>query len=103
MKLKKLQGIANNAINVDDWYCPFEMITPPFNIEVDLLKSKLIPDMKGDDVEKFYKGISKWFHEVLEKEGIPIEVIEKAVIQIGPNKKPKCIIKAKGKTYSNNS
>ena len=103
MKLKKLQGIANNAVNVGDWYYPFEMITPPFEIEVDLIKGRLNPNMKGDDVEKFYKGISKWFHEVLQKEEMPIEVIEKAVVQIQPSARPKCIIVAKGKTYSSKS
>jgi hypothetical protein len=103
MKLKKLQGIANNAVNVGDWCYPFVFITPPYEIEVDLLKGKLNPDMKGDDVEKFYKGISKWFHEVLAKEEISINTIEKAVIQIKPNARPKCVILAKGKTYSSES
>ncbi len=105
MKLKKLKGIANNAVNVGTGclHYPFGIISPPFEIKVDLLRGEMNPDMKGDDAEKFYKDISRWFHEVLQKEKIPVEVIEEAVILVGPTKKPNCIIKAKGKIYSSNS
>ena len=100
-KLKKLQGIANNAVEVD-WRNPFHnhFISAPFTIKVDLINGKITPAMKGDDVEKSYKIVTRWFHEVLKKEEIPIGIIDEAIIVIEPKKKPRCIIKAEGKIYS---
>ena len=43
--------------------------------------------MKGDDVEKYYQAMSKWFHQVLPKEGIPLKAIESATVTINPNGK----------------
>jgi hypothetical protein len=105
MKLSKLKSIAYNAIRtsaVDDkGYIldPFEHYTPEFEIEVDLITGKLTPDMEGDDVERYYTAISKWFHDVLPKEGIQIEVIDKAVIKLSPQEK-RCIIQAQGREFS---
>ncbi|KKM02203.1 hypothetical protein LCGC14_1786770 [marine sediment metagenome] len=42
---------------------PFDHVTPEIEIEVDLLTGILTPDMEGDDVEKFYTSISKWFEK----------------------------------------
>ena len=105
MKLNRLKSIAYNAIRTstgdEKGYMldPFEHYTPEFEIEIDLLTGKLIPDMEGDDVERYYMSIHKWFHEVLPKEGIPLDIIEKAVIQLSPKEK-KCIILAQGKEFS---
>jgi len=87
MNLKKLNGIAKNAVEVGTCCLqyPFGLINPPFEIQVDLLTGKLNPDMKGDDVEKFYKGVSAWFLSELQKEKIPIEIIVSAIIEIKQN------------------
>ena len=105
MKLIKLKSIAYNALRTEtgssNGYMedPFYHTTPTREILVDLISCTLTPNMQGDDVEKYYKAISKWFHEVLPKEGIPIEVIEKAIIMISPKGK-KCIIEAQGRKFT---
>ena len=105
MKLSKLKSVAYNAIRTsrgnEKGYMrdPFEQFTPEFEIVVDLITGKLSPDMGGDDVEKYYSAISKWFREVLPKEGIPIEIIDKAIIIITPKEK-RCIIKAQGREFT---
>jgi len=105
MKLKKLKSVAYNAIRTstgdDKGYMldPFEHYSPEFDIEVDLITGKLTPDMEGDDVERYYTAISKWFHEVLPKEGIPIEVIDRAIIKLSPKEK-RCIIQAQGREFT---
>ncbi len=58
----------------------------------------MTPAMTGDDVERFYLAMTKWFHQALEKEGIPLEVIESAKLIISPSGK-RCIIIARGKTF----
>lgn len=104
MKLNRLKSVVNQVLktsaNVDGKYGldPFYHYTPEIEIEVDLLTGKLTPDMEGDDVEKFYTSISKWFREVLPKEGIPIEVIDKAIINISPQGKTG-IIQAQGREF----
>lgn len=105
MKLKKLRSIANNALRTSIWTpvqigtYPFEHVRPNQIIIIDLIKGELTPDMKGDDVEKYYKVMSKWFHVALEKEGIPVEVIESATITITPELR-KCEIKAQGRAFT---
>ena len=105
MKLSKLKSVVYNAIRTstgdEEGYMrdPFEHYTPELEIEVDLITGKLTPDMEADDVERYYTAISKWFHEVLPKEGIPIEAIDKAIIKLSPEGK-KCIIQAKGREFS---
>ncbi|TFG15770.1 MAG: hypothetical protein EU535_00820 [Promethearchaeota archaeon] len=105
MKLSRLKSIAYNAIRTssgdDKGYMidPFEHYTPEFEIETDLITSKLTPDMDGDDVDRYYTAISEWFHEVLPKEGIPIEVIDKAIIKLSPTEK-KCVIQAQGREFT---
>ena len=97
MKLSKLKSVAYNAIRTsvgdEKGYMldPFEHYTPEFEIEVDLITGKLTPDMEGDNVERYYTAISQWFREVLPREGIPIEVIDKAVIKLSLEEK-RCII-----------
>jgi hypothetical protein len=72
---------------------------PPETITVDLVKGTLSPDMEGDSVERFYMAITEWFHAVLKKEGIPLEVIESATITISPEEWKKCVIVAQGRTF----
>ena len=93
MKLNRLKSVVKQVLktsaNVDGKYArdPFDHYSPEIEIEVDLLTGKLTPDMEGDDVEKFYTPISKWFREVLLKGGIGIEVIDEAIIKLSPQGK----------------
>ena len=105
MKLSKLKSVAYNAIRTsigdEEGYLldPFDHYTPEFEIEVDLITGKVTPDMEGDDVERYYKAISNWFRKVLPKEGIPIEVIDKAIIKLSAEEK-RCIIQAQGREFT---
>jgi len=49
-------------------------------------------------VETYYSAICDWFHEVLPKEGILIDVIDSAILEISPNGK-ECIIKANEREF----
>ena len=105
MKLIRLRSIANNALRDSIWTpetigeYPFEHVRPNRTIIIDLVHGKFTPDMEGDDVEKYYNAMSKWFYGALEKEGIPINVIESATITLTPEYR-KCEIKAQGKTFT---
>ena len=105
MKLIRLKSVVFNALRTETGSSkgyiidPFYYTTPTKEIIVDLISGTLTPNMQGDDVENYYKAISEWFHKVLAKEGIPIEVIEKAIIIISPKGK-KCIIEAQGKEFT---
>lgn len=105
MKLGRLQSIANNAVRDTIWtpepagFDPFSFAKPAWEIIVDLITGELSPDMEGDSVEEFYKAMSRWFHQVLEKEGIPLDVIDSAIIRITPDGGKKCIIVAQGRTF----
>ncbi len=104
MKLIRLRSVANNAVRSSIWtpeaigYSPFEHIRPKETIIVDLLRGELKPDFQGDDVENYYKAMSKWFHQALEKEGIPLDVIESAKIIITPEY-TQCTIIANGRAF----
>ena len=104
MKLNRLKSVVNQAIRSSGGYKgkymidPFYHYTPEIEIEVDLITGKLTPDMEGDDVEKYYAGIVDWFHEVLPKEGIPLDVIDEAFIKITPEGKT-CVIRAQGREF----
>ncbi len=78
---------------------PFEHIRPRETILIDLVGGIVSPDREGDDVEKYYTAMSKWFHGALEKEGIPLNVIESAIVTITP-KSRKCEIKAQGRIFT---
>jgi len=97
-KIKKLQGIANNAVKVD-YRNPFRMISAPSTINVNLITRKISPKMKKDDVSRSYKMVTKWFHEAIKKEGIPLRLIKKAEIIIEPQKYPRCIIETENRIY----
>jgi hypothetical protein len=77
---------------------PFYHYTPENELIIDLKTGEFTPDLDGDDVERYYKSIIDWFHNVLPKEGIPIEIIDKAVLKITPQGK-ECIIEAKGRKF----
>jgi len=104
MKLRGLKSIANNAVRdlirtpESIMIEPFSTIRPKETILVDLINGNLTPNRKGDDVEKFYKTMSRWFHQALKKEEIPLNVIESAKIIISPSGK-ECVIIACGKTF----
>lgn len=112
VKLIRLRSIANNAVRPSNWatgdvhFDPFEHVRPRGTFIVDLItgtitwetedgKEKLVSD---DDVENFYKAMAQWFHQALESEAIPLDVIESAIIKITPDEK-QCIIVADGKTF----
>jgi len=109
MKLTRLNSVANNAVRGSIWSHkpygddPFKYHDPPFEIIVDLVTGTLTPDMEGDSVEQYYTTISRWFHDVLELEGIPIDVIESAIITITPGGGKTCVIVAQGRTFESYS
>lgn len=105
MKLNRLKSIVNQLIRESSGdkkgylVDPFYHYTPESEIIIDLINGIFTPDSGEDDVERYYRSIINWFHEVLPKEGIPIEVIEKAVLKISPEGK-ECIIEAQGRQFS---
>jgi hypothetical protein len=105
MKLNRLKSVVNQILREssgdEEGYMvdPFYHYTPESEIIIDLKNGTFIPDLEGDDVERYYKSLINWFHEVLPKEGIPIEVIEKAILKIGPKGK-ECIIEAQGRKFT---
>ena len=109
MKLSRLQSIANNAVRESIWsheptgLDPFTYQSPPYEILVDLVSGELTPDMEEDSVEEYYTTMSRWFHDVLKKEGIPLDVIESATIRITVNGEKTCVIVAKGRTFESYS
>ncbi len=106
MKLNRLKSIVNDVVrtsisssNGKYLLDPFEHYTPKLEIIIDLKHKTFTPDLDGDSVETYYNAICEWFHEVLPKEGIPIDVIDSAILTISPNGK-ECIIKAKEREFS---
>ena len=101
MKLKELQGIANNLVEIEDWHNPINAMTIHQHIEVDLISRKIIPDREGDDVEKFYMKVCEWFREELERKNIPINIIDRATIKIMPKERPECEITVQERIFRN--
>ena len=105
MKLNRLKSIVNQVIREssgdENGYMidPFYHYTPELELTIDLILGKFTPDMEGDDVERYYKSIVNWFHDVLPKEGISIDVIDNAVLKITPKGK-ECIIEAQGRKFT---
>ncbi len=66
---------------------------------IDLKSGTFTPELEGDDVERYYKSIIDWFHKVPPKEGISIEIIDKAILKISPQGK-ECIIEAQGRKFT---
>jgi hypothetical protein len=105
MKLSRLNSIANNAVRDSIWsheprgFDPLSFHSPAETMVIDLVSGTIKPDRAGDSVHQYYKTMSRWFHDVLKKEGIPIEVIESATITISPGEKKRCVIVAQGRTF----
>ncbi len=105
MKLNRLKSVVNQVIRESSgdsqgyMVDPFYHYKPENDILIDLKTGTFIPDLGGDDVERYYKSIINWFHKVLPKEGIPIEVIDNAILKITPKGK-ECIIEAQGKKFT---
>jgi hypothetical protein len=107
LKLKKLKGVAYNALRdslvwkgeylID----PFGHYTPEVEIIIDLVTGRIYPERDGDSVEEYYSKIHEWFLEVLPKENISTDIIDSAVIKISPAGK-KCIILAQGREFRAN-
>ena len=104
MKLSRLKSVANECVRSsimrEGKYLidPFYHYTPEIEIDLDLITGEFTPNMEEDNVENYYKEIYEWFHEVLPKEGIPLEVIDKAILKISPSGK-ECIIIAQGREF----
>lgn len=114
MKLNRLKSIANNAVRPSNWttsdlksaFDPFEHVQPKGTFIVNLISGTITwqPEegkellVEDDDVANFYKAMAQWFHQALEKEKIPLDIIESAIIRITPEAK-QCIIVADGKTF----
>ncbi|MFW9878138.1 MAG: hypothetical protein ACFFG0_34085 [Candidatus Thorarchaeota archaeon] len=105
MKLNRLKSIVNQVIrtsagdeNHNYMIDPFYHFRPKEEYIVDLLIGTIKPETEGDDIERYYKGISLWFREVLPKEGINPEVIDKAILTINPKGKF-CVIEARGRQF----
>jgi hypothetical protein len=78
---------------------PFHFADAPEVLTVDLKAGTISPDREGDSVESYYEAMTRWFHDVLAKEGIPLDVIESATITITPGKGKKCVIIAQGRSF----
>ena len=76
---------------------PFYHYTPEIEIIIDLKEKKFTPDIQ-DDVKRYYSSIVSWFHKVLSKEGIPLDLIDKALLKITPHGK-ECIIEAQNRRF----
>ena len=93
IKLNKLKSIGNQILRESSsdlrryMVDPFYHYTPKNEILIDLKTGTFSPDLGGDDVERYYTSIINWFHRVLPKEGIPIEIIDKAILKIDPQGK----------------
>jgi hypothetical protein len=107
MKLNRLNSVVKQVLRESSsspqgyMVDPFYHFTPDEEILVNLKEGTFVPDLDGDDVEGYYKSIIDWFHQVLPKEGIPLEIIDKAILRITPTKK-ECIITSQGRTFKSN-
>ena len=105
MKLNRLKSIVNQVIRESSgdskgyMVDPFYHYTPESEIIIDLKLGTITPDLEGDDIERYYKSIIEWFHNVLPKESIPIKVIDKAILKINPQGK-ECVIEAQGRVFT---
>ncbi|MHA2288105.1 MAG: hypothetical protein ACXABG_04890 [Promethearchaeota archaeon] len=104
MKLNRLKSVVKQVLRESSassqgyMVDPFYHYTPESEIIVDLKERTFTPNLYGDDVERYYKSIIEWFYQVLPKEGIPIEIIDHAILKITPTGK-ECIIESQGRTF----
>ena len=105
MKLNRLKSVVNQVIRESSGNSqgylvdPFYHVKPEYEIIIDLKNGTITPDSEGDDVDRYYKSIINWFYEVLPKEGIPIEIIDKAILKISPDGK-ECVIEVQGRKFT---
>ena len=105
MKLNRLKSIVNQILRESSgdekgyMVDPFYHYTPENEIVIDLISGTFTPDLEGDDVERYYRSLINWFHEVLPKEGIPIDVLDNAILKINSEGK-ECIIEAQGRKFT---
>jgi len=57
------------------------------------------PNLEEDDIKRYYKSIIDWFHKVLPKEGIPMQILDIATLKTSPQGK-ECIIEAQGLNFT---
>jgi len=104
IKLLRLNSVANNALRESlAWkgeylIDPFGHYTPEEEIIIDLITGRFTPERGGDSVEEYYTKIHEWFLDVLPREGISIEIIDRAILKIDPAGK-ECIIVAQGRDF----
>jgi len=105
MKLNRLKSVVNQVIRESSgdshgyMVDPFYHYTPENEIIIDLKKGSFSSNLDGDDIERYYNSIIGWFHKVLPKEGIPIEIVDKAILKIN-SKGKECIIEAQGRKFT---
>ncbi|MFX1476858.1 MAG: hypothetical protein ACFFCI_01885 [Promethearchaeota archaeon] len=105
MKLNRLKSVVNQLLRESSGDAqgymvdPFYHYTPEKEIVIDLKLGIITPDLEGDDVERYYKSIIEWFHKVLPKEGIPIEIIDRAILKINSEGKF-CEIEAQERKFT---
>ncbi|MFX1596789.1 MAG: hypothetical protein ACFFBK_12080 [Promethearchaeota archaeon] len=105
MKLNRLKSVVKQILRESSgdsqgyMVDPFYHYTPKNEIIIDLKTGTFKPDLEGDDVERYNKSIIDWFHKIIPKIGIPIDIIDSAILKINPQGK-ECIIKAQGRTFS---
>ncbi len=105
MKLNRLKSVVNQILRESSedsqeyMVDPFYHYTPEYEIIIDLKTGIFTPDSGEDYIKRYYKSIIDWFHNVLPKEGIPIEILDKAIIIISPRGK-ECIIEAQGRKFT---
>ena len=104
IKLNRLKSVAKGVIRGSivrkNYYRidPFDHYTPEETITLDLLTGIFTPERNGDDVEEYYGKIHDWFIEILPKEGIPLNILDKAILKITPEGK-ECFIKVQNKEF----
>ncbi|MHA2249670.1 MAG: hypothetical protein ACXAD7_04870 [Candidatus Kariarchaeaceae archaeon] len=108
LKLNRLNSIANGVLKDSHsthkgyTFDPFTHYQPKYEIRIDLLTGEIQPHKhSADDVGLYYKAIAQWFLKVLQKEGIPIDIIESAILTINSEGK-ECIIIAQGRIFKHN-
>lgn len=105
MKLNRLKSVANQVLRESSsdsqgyMVDPYYNYTPENEIIIDLKTGTFTPDPGGDDIERYYRSIINWFQAVVPKEGIPIEIIDQAILKIN-SKGKECFIEAQGRKFT---
>ena len=108
VNLENLERIAHDVLVGGGEYCydydSIELGQRTQPVVIDLLTEKITPPIGGDDIGSNYLHVrnylhakSKWFRNVLSKEGIPIHILEKATITLWPKGGETCEIVVQGR------